>query len=210
MFTKKLKESFKLNEPIFTSEILESLPGLSRARIYQLISDAEKNGYLVRYDNGIYYMPKKTEFGLSVPSVNSVVDKKYIKDKGKTFGIYGRYVMELNFSVSTQVPNDIEVITNNESRRVREISIRGRRVILRKSRLPITNENEGAYTLMELFNNIDMRQYREEQQIQDSVYEYVRNKKITRKDILSLADAFPAKAMKNIALSGILYEATQQ
>ena len=210
MLVERLKARFELNEPIFTNEIFESMQDYSRPRIYQLIADAEKRGELVRYDNGIYYIPKKTEFGLSVPTVNSVVNKKYIRDKGDTFGIYGRYVIDLNFLVSYQVPNIIEVITNNESRKLREIEIRGRKVVLRKSRLPITNENEGAYTLMELFNNIDMRQYNEEQQIRESVLKYIQDKQITRSSILSLADAFPAKAMKNIATSGVLYEVAQQ
>lgn len=210
MLVERLKTRFELNEPIFTNEILEVMQDYSRPRVYQLIGEAEKKGELVRYDNGIYYMPKQTEFGRSVPTVNSVVNKKYIRDKGDTFGIYGRYVIDLNFLVSYQVPNVIEVITNNESRKVREIEIRGRKVILRKSRLPITNENEAAYTLMELFNNIDMKQYQEELQIRDSVFEYIREKNITRSGILSLANAFPARAMKNIAISGVLYEVTQQ
>ena len=210
MLVERLKKKFELNEPIFTNEILEIMQDYSRPRVYQLIAEAEKKAELVRYDNGIYYMPKQTEFGLSVPTINCVVNKKYIRDKGNTFGIYGKHIIELNFLVSYQVPNVIEVITNNESRKVREIEIRGRKVILRKSRLPITSENECAYTLMELFNNIDMKQYKEEKNIRDSVAEYIKDKQITRSDILSLADAFPAKAMKNLAISGVLYEVAQQ
>lgn len=210
MLIERLKTRFDIDEPIFTNEILEIMQDYSRSRVYQLIAEAEKKGELVHFDNGIYYMPRQTEFGLSVPTVNCVVNKKYVKYKGETFGIYGRFVIELNFLVSYQVPNVIEVITNNESRKMREIEIRGRKVILRKSRLPITNENEGAYTLMELFNNIDMRQYYEEKLIRDSIFEYIKEKQITRSDILSLADAFPAKAMKNLATSGVLYEIAQQ
>ncbi len=201
-----LKKRFKLNEPIFTSEILEIMQEYSRQRVYQMISEATKNGTLVRFDNGIYYLPKETEFGLSTLSIDSVVNKKYIKNNGNTFGIYGKYVIELNFLVSYQVPNLIEVITNNESRRVREISIRGQRVLLRKSRVPITNENEGAYTLMELFNNMDIRQFQENSMIRDSVLNYVKEKQITRSSLINLADAFPSKVMKNIAISGVLYE----
>lgn len=210
MLIERLKTRFEIDEPIFTNEILEIMQDYSRQRVYQLIDEAIKKETLVRFDTGIYYLPTETEFGRSVLTVNDVVNRKYVKYKGETFGIYGRFVIELNFLVSYQVPNVIEVITNNESRKMREIEIRGRKVILRKSRLPITNENEGAYTLMELFNNIDMRQYYEEKLIRDSVSEYIKKKQITRSDILSLADAFPAKAMKNLATSGALYEIAQQ
>ncbi|MDY3898651.1 MAG: hypothetical protein SOZ32_00325, partial [Bacilli bacterium] len=85
MLMERLKTHFELNEPIFTNEILEIMQDYSRPRIYQLINEAERNGELIHYDNGIYYMPKQTEFGLSVPTVNSVVNKKYIKNKGDTF-----------------------------------------------------------------------------------------------------------------------------
>lgn len=209
MLVERLKKSFELNEPIFTSEILEIMNDYSRQRVYQLIEEAEKNGILIRYDSGIYYLPKETEFGRSVLSLNSVIDKKYIKYKGNTFGIYGKYVIDLNFFISYQVPNVIEIITNNESRKLREIKIRGRRVVLRKSRAPITNENEDAYTLMELFSNMDMDRYQNEMQIKNSVINYVREKGIKRSDILSLADAFPARTMKNIAISGVMYEFAQ-
>lgn len=206
MLINRLKKRFGYDYPIFTTEIFDCMKGYSYQRIYQMINEAIKSGFLVRFDEGVYYLPTETEFGKSIITVNDVVNRKYIMDKGKTFGIYGRYVIDLNFLVSYQVPNVIEVITNNESRKVREIEIRGRKVVLRKSRLPITNENEGAYTLMELFNNLNMKQYEEEKQIRDSVKEYIKEKKITRSEIMSVANAFPAKAMKNLAISGVLYE----
>lgn len=107
------------------------------------------------------------------------------------------------------MPNIIEVITNNVSYRVREVEIRGRKVILRKSRVKITNENVGAYTLMELFNNIDIKQYQEDQQIRYSVSKFIREEKITKNDIVTLSNAFPKRTMKNITISGILCEISQ-
>ena len=96
MLIKNLKKRFKLNEPIFTNEILEVMQEYSRPRVYQMIKEAEEKKELVRYDNGIYYMPKQNEIGLSVPSLNSVINKKYISNKGKTYGIYGKLFMEVN------------------------------------------------------------------------------------------------------------------
>ncbi len=210
MLIERLSEQFGYDRPIFTEDIFDCMSEYSRQRIYQLISDAIKKEKLVRFDTGVYYLPTETEFGRSVLSVNDVVTRKYIRDKGETFGIYGKYVMDLNFLLSYQVPNTIEVITNKESRDVREIEIRGRRVILRRSRLPITGENASAYTLMELFNGIDMRQYREDPQIRESIKNYVRKEKIGSAEIYGMASAFPARAMKNLATSGVLYEIAQQ
>lgn len=164
----------------------------------------------MRFDTGIYYLPTISEFGRSVLAVNEVVNRKYITDNGETFGIYGKTVIDLNFLLSYQVPNTIEVITNKESRDIREIEIRGRKVVLRKSRLPITSENEGAYTIMELFNGIDMRRYQEDSMVRESISSYIKEKKINSQTIYSLANFFPAKTMKNLATSGVLYEIAQQ
>lgn len=206
MLVEKLKKDFQLNKPILTSDILNIMKGYSRSYIYQLIDKEEKNGKLIRFDTGIYYIPKETEFGQAMPSVNSVVDKKYISNKGEIYGIYGKYVIDLNFLASSQVPNTIEVITNKETRRVREIYIKGRRVVLRKSRCKITNDNHTAYTLVEFFNNVDMIQYNEDKNIRRMVKEYINENNIKRDTVISVAEAFPSKAIKNLALSGVLHE----
>lgn len=178
----------------------------SRQRIYQLIKEALEKGILVRFDTGVYYLPTKTEFGFSTISVDEVVYKKYISNNNETFGIYGKDIIDLNFLLSYQVPNSIEVITNKESRDVREIEIKGRRVILRKSRLEITKNNVKTYIFMELFNNINLRKYKEDLMAQDSVKKYIKKNKITNNKIYELAKFFPAKTMKNLAVSGVLYE----
>ncbi|MBQ9070934.1 MAG: hypothetical protein IJY23_06290 [Clostridia bacterium] len=210
MLISRLEKRFGYNKPIFTEDIFDCMKDYSRQRIYQFIAEAIKKETLVRYDTGVYYLPTETEFGRSVLTVNEVVNRKYISDNGEIFGIYGKYVIELNFLLSYQVPNTIEVITNKESRDVREIEIRGRKVILRKSRLPITKENESAYTLMELFNGIDIRQYREDSMVRESISDYIKEKKINSEAIYSLASSFPARTMKNLATSGVLYEIAQQ
>ena len=206
MLIERLKSNFKLNEPIFIDEIFEVMHDYSRQRIYQLITLAINDNSLMRYDNGIYYLPIITEFGYSIPAINDVVNKKYINNNEDVYGIYGKYVIELNFLISTQVPNTIEVITNNESRKVREIEIRGHKVVLRKSRVQITKENQNVYTLMELFNNINMDQYKEDKNIKKRIIKFIKDNNITRKNILSFAKYFPAKVIKNIAMSEIIYE----
>lgn len=42
MFVDRLKNKFKTNEPIFTSEILETFKEFSRAYIFRFINEAEK------------------------------------------------------------------------------------------------------------------------------------------------------------------------
>ena len=204
MFIENLERRFGANNLIFVEDILAAESNKSRPTVYRMIQRAVEEGTLMRYDRGIYYIPKQMEFGLAVPSVDRVVEKKYIGDNGEVYGIYGKLVMEVNFALSTQVPNTIEVITNKEKRDVREIEIRNRKVILRKSRLPITSENAAAYTLLELFNGMNMKEYND--RVRRRVLEYAKEKNVTRQSLMGMAAAFPARAVKNMAMSGVLYE----
>lgn len=204
MLTERLEIEYGKNNPIFLDEIFRALPEYSQQSIYRMIASAVSEKKLMKFDKGIYYLPKTMEFGLAIPSVERVVTKKYLRNENEVYGIYGRWIMELNFNLSTQVPNTIEVITNNVSRAVREIEMRGRRVVLRKSRLPITKENASAYTLLELFNMMDMREYTK--RVRQGVFEYIEEKNITKESLMKIADAFPAKAIRNLAMGGVLYE----
>ena len=176
----------------------------SSQSVYRIISDALNKKELMKYERGIYYLPKEMEFGLAVPSVERVITKKYLRDGDEVFGIYGRWIMELNFDLSTQVPNTIEIITNKASRAIKEIEMRGRRVIIRKSRLPITKDNVYAYTLLELFNMMDMNEY--SKRVQRCVLEYIKEKKINKDSVMKIAYAFPSKAMQKVVISGVIYQ----
>ncbi len=202
----RLKTRFGVNQPIFTSEILEEMREYSRPRVFQLLKKAESEQSLIKFDKGVYYIPTDTRYGKSLISVEQVVNKKYITDKGDVFGIYGGLQMQLNFLLTYQVPTAIEVVTNNETMCVRETKLGDRNIILRKSRLPITKENADAYTLLELFNNIDIKKYMEDSSVQREIQSFVREKSITGKDIYSLAGAFPGKATKKMMESGIINE----
>ncbi len=110
----------------------------SRHRVFQLIKKAEQEESLITmFDKGGYYIPTKTRYGKSLISVEQVIKKKYISNKDKVFGIYCGLQMQQSFMLTNQVPTAIEVITNNETMWVREIKLKNRSIILRKSRLPI-------------------------------------------------------------------------
>lgn len=202
----RLKNKFGVNQPIFTSEILEEMSEYSRPRVFQLLKKAEQEESLIKFDKGVYYIPTETRYGKSLISVEQVVRKKYIADKEDVFGIYGGLQMQQSFMLTYQVPTAIEVVTNNETMWVRETKLKNRSIILRKSRLPITRENADVYTILELFSNMDMRRYFEDTSVQREVVGFVRDRAIKGKDVYALAGAFPSKTTRNIMESGIINE----
>ena len=202
----RLRNKFGVNQPIFTSEILEEMSEYSRPRVFQLLKKAEEDESLIKFDKGIYYIPNETRYGKSLISVEQVVRKKYISDKDDVFGIYGGLQMKQNFLLTYQVPTAIEVVTNKETMWVRETKLKNRSIILRKSRLPITRENADAYTVLELFSNIDMRRYFDDTSVQREIVGFIREREVKGKDVYTLAGAFPSKTTRNIAESGIINE----
>lgn len=200
----RLKNKFGVNQPIFTNEILQELSDYSRPRVFQLIKIAEEEKKLVKFEKGVYYIPTKTRYGLSLISVEQVVKKKYISDKNNVFGIYSGLLMQQNFMITYQIPTSIEIVTNNETMWVREIKIKNRSVVLRKSRVNITKDNVDVYTLLELFTNIDIKKYFNDLSIQREIIKFVKSKKIKAKDVYALVSVFPSKTTKNLMESGII------
>ncbi len=201
-FLKTLKENFKVNTPIFRKEIFSLFPNYSSIYIYQLIKKACMDGDLVHYSMGIYFLPKETEIGTSTIVARDVMVKRFIEDNGNHYGVYSGETLKNLFNCSMQVPMTLEIVSNNESTRCREIALCNRNFIVHKSRVEITNENYKAYTLLQLFtdtygDNIGERGLEE-------VDRYIKDNEITKDDILSLARYFPAKTMKNMLLQGVI------
>ena len=205
-FVRRLERRFGRNVPVFTGEILEEMGEYSRPRVFQLLALAEEEGYLAKFAKGIYYIPTKTRYGRSILSVEQVVEKKYVSSDGEVYGIYAGLPLLLRFLLSTQVPTAIEVVTNKETNWAREAKLKNRTVILRKPRCPITKDNADAYTILELFSNLDMDRYKEEPSAQKEVARFIKKKNIKGKDVYAIAGSFPSKTMRNLAESGVLHE----
>ena len=57
MLKSYLMENFGYNEPIFLNDL--TIEGLSDNAVRQSVKRLVANGFLERYDNGIYYIPKR-------------------------------------------------------------------------------------------------------------------------------------------------------
>lgn len=201
-----LKRKYGENCPIFTNEIIKTMNKYSRPRVFQLIKEAENNNSLIRFDQGVYYIPTKTLLGDSTISIEQVVIKKYILEKNKVYGIFGGITLLQNFLLTYQIPNTIEVITNNETTWIRDIYIKNRKVILKKSRVRINSNNVFAYTILELFTIIDIDNFLNNNSAKREVIKYIKENNILKNDVLKMLNKFPSKTSKKILRSGIIDE----
>lgn len=117
-----LLENYGYNEPVSLNEL--SIEGLSENAVRQSVKRLVANGFLERYDNGIYYIPKQGGLlGKSYLDSILVVMRKYVRSRTETYG----YVTGLSFAnqlgITTQMPAVIEVVSNRESTNGRVITV---------------------------------------------------------------------------------------
>jgi hypothetical protein len=67
-----LTESFGVNEPIFTEEILGLFPAVTEMTVFNRLGSALKDGTLRKFRRGVYYVPDKTDpLGLGVGALSA-------------------------------------------------------------------------------------------------------------------------------------------
>ena len=205
MFIKILKNKIGDGKPILISEIFSIFSDYSKAQIYRFIKDALYNKELVKYTAGVYYIPKAGTLGLKSITADEVAEKKYLGDDNSKYGVYGGIAVLNQFQMTTQLPANMVIITNNESSRCRQVMINNRMFILKHSRFEINNSNASTYQLLQLFNEIkkdeDINNFTKE-----LVVAYIKNNNIKIDDMLKLSLSFPLQTLKNIIRSGIINE----
>lgn len=118
-------------------------------------------------------------------------------------GYYSGVIFQNQLKITTQMPNVIEIYTNNEKSKVREVTIGNQKVILRRARTEINSENASVLSFLELMNDITPGFLDEEKR--ERIVEYILLNNITRKDILEYANVFPDKVMRNLIESEMIF-----
>lgn len=195
-------EKYGYDEVILLNEIYYK--EYSKAWIKKEVKKLCAEDKLVRFDKGVYYIPTDTILGKSVLNPRKVIRKKYINDGSKTIGYFSGTTLTNSLGLSMQVPNIIEIYTNNEQSRVREVPIGKQKVILRRARTEINDENVSTMCFLELMNFTDSTFYNDEKR--EKVIKYIKEMGINRKKILQCSPYFPDKAMRTMVESELIYE----
>lgn len=156
---------------------------------------------IVRYERGIYYIPEKTIFGNGSLNPHKIIEKKYLSNDS---GYYSGLSFANKVGITTQMPNVIEIYTNNEKSRVREITVNNLKVILRKTRVNITKENICVLSFLELMNSFPRDYFNSERK--NIIINYIKENGINRKEITKYSPYFPDRVMRNLVESEIIYD----
>ncbi len=192
---KCLKTQYGENTPIFFEDIANVCSGYTRGRVYQLIDAAIHSGLLAKAGYDCYYIPTTTPFGKSLLNPRKVIEKKYISNKGEVYGFYTGLALLNSFGITTQMPNVIEVFTNNEATKSRRVTINNQTVIVKRARTKINNSNYKEMMLLELFNLADVRSI--DARATQKIVDYMKQNNISIQGIMKYAKFVPARAIKN-------------
>ena len=205
IFLEYLKSKFGINEPIFLDDI--EFKSYSRPWIFKELKGLVENGEIKRFDSGVYYIPKKMPWGDSSLNANKIVERRFLTDGDDIYGYIAGASLLNKTGLSAQAPNLLELATNKESTRVRDIYIGNQRVRARRSRTTVTKDNVKILQFLDLMNSISPSFMDDTERYMLS--KYIKACGVTRNDISQYAGFFPAKTMKNMMESGAVYELAQ-
>jgi len=204
-FWRYLVDTYGYNEPIIGAEI--SFQSYSSSWIAKNLKQLCDEGKLERFERGVYYIPTDTLLGKSRLDPQKVIVRKYINDGTNTIGYYSGIAFMNMLGLTTQMPNTLDVYTNNEPTKVREVPVGTQKVVLRRSRAEINNDNVAVMSFLELMNYTDASFYDSDRK--RIVTEFILSHGITRSDISVYAPVFPDKAMRTLVESEVIYNVAQ-
>ncbi len=200
-----LIENYGYNEPIFLNDL--AVEGLSENAVRQSVKRLVASGFLERYDNGIYYIPKQGGvLGKSYLDPSAVIMRKYVQSKSETYG----YVTGISFAnqlgLTTQVPAVIEIVTNREATNGRIITIGMQRVRIRKAPIEVSNSNAELLQLLDSIGQAEMYTELPMKETIDTLVGYVRKKRFTKEQLSEVSSVITGATAKKMIEWGMIYE----
>lgn len=197
--------SFNPDEPILVEDIENLFPNKSRPWIDKTIKTMVDQKMIKRFSMGVYYIPRKTIFGDSILNTNKIISKKYLSNQEDVYGYMSGISLLNTLGLTTQVPNKMTIVTNNESSRGRKATIGKQELYLIKAPTKITKQNYAVLQLLEAIKLIDLNELDELEN--RNLIDYIKTNAITLKDISQYCVFFPDFVSKRILggnLIGIL------
>ncbi|MBR1624023.1 MAG: hypothetical protein IJ675_08985 [Pseudobutyrivibrio sp.] len=190
-----LTEHYKENEPIFFSDIYTG--EVSKSALTQQLTSLCKKGLLVKYDNGVYYLPKKSKLKSSVgPTADTVAKYRFIIKNGKTDGFYSGNTFANQLGISTQVPHTVEIVSNNTNSAPRDVSIGNRKFNVKKPLVTITDENVYVLQMLDLLSNLDAYLDYDYEEARKCFLKFIQLHDIKRSDVDRYIRKYPLTAFK--------------
>lgn len=205
MFKLYLMENFGYNEPIFLNDL--SVEGLSENVIRQSLESLCSDGFLEKYDNGIYYIPKQDRLlGKSYLDPFLVILRKYVQNKSEIFGYMTGISFANQLGLTTQVPAVIEIVTNCEVTNGCMLMVGNQKVRVKQSVITIDNSNAELLQFLDAISQAEKNTELSMQETIDIFRSYIKQKDFTKAELLEVSSALTDEIEKKMIEWKLLYE----
>lgn len=190
-----IREHYKEAEPIFFSDLERG--NITKSALNQQLKKLCDKGLLMKYDMGVYYIPKMTLLHSVVgPNADMVARYRFISKGNNIDGFYSGNSFANQIGITTQIPRIVEIVSNNTNSSNREVKIGNRRFYVRKSIVEITRENVYVLQMLELLKNLDAYLDYSYTEAKEKFAEYIAIHEIKRSDVDCYIRNYPMSTFK--------------
>lgn len=190
-----IREHYKEAEPIFFSDLERG--NITKSALNQQLKKLCDKGLLMKYDMGVYYIPKMTLLHSVVgPNADMVARYRFISKGNNIDGFYSGNSFANQIGITTQIPRIVEIVSNNTNSSNREVKIGNRRFYVRKSIVEITRENVYVLQMLELLKNLDAYLEYSYEEAKGKFAEYIAIHDIKRRDVDCYIRKYPISTFK--------------
>ena len=205
MLYEYLLKTYGENEPIILSDVMKKI-NMSENNIRQQIKKMTDTGQIKRYDTGIYFIPKKTMFKSgSQLSMRRVIEEKYLKEDSKRCGYISGVTFANQLGITTQVGMVYEIVTNKATNDYRELTLANSRIVVRKPRTKVNEENYRMLQFLDLIKDIDYLAESSGEELKQRLLNYMNANSIKFSELEKYLTYYPDRIYKNLFEARLLY-----
>ena len=200
-----LMENYGYNEPIFLNDLV--IEGLSDNAVRQSVKRLVASGFLERYDNGIYYIPKSDGLlGKSYLDPSMVIMRRYVQNKSEIYGYLTGISFANQLGLTTQMPAVIEIVTNREASNGRMITVGSQRVRIKKPAITVRDSNAELLQLLDTIGQAEKYTELTKEETIETLISYMRKKRFTKEQLSEVSSVLTGATAKKLIEWGMIYE----
>ncbi|MFW5512101.1 MAG: DUF6088 family protein [Segatella copri] len=198
-------ENYGYNEPIFLNDL--AIEGLSDNAVRQSVKRLVASGFLERYDNGIYYIPKRDGLlGKSYLDPSMVIMRRYVQNKSEIYGYLTGISFANQLGLTTQMPAVIEIVTNREASNGRMITVGSQRVRIKKPAITVSDSNAELLQLLDTIGQAEKYTELTKEETVETLISYMRKKRFTKEQLSEVSSVLTGATAKKLIEWGMIYE----
>ena len=205
MLKSYLLENYGYNEPIFLNDL--KIEELSENAVRQSVKRLVANGFLERFDKGIYYIPKQDGLlGKSYLDPLLVIMRKYVRNESETYGYVNGMTFANQIGLTTQMPAIIEIVTNREATNGRTVTVGNQKVRIKKAAVTVSDNNADMLQLLDCVGQAEKYTELSMEETIEIMSAYVKRKCFTREQLAGVSSGMTGVVAKKLIEWGLIYE----